>query len=73
MGIATIEETNPTEEEKKKLIEKAKWNMYGEEWEVAELQLHDAKEIAISLRNKDQIDEMLSLIIKCKTHEKPEL
>ena len=60
-------------QEMEKAIEEAKWNMYAEEWDLAETQLQSAKDRAVSLRDKDRIDEILGLLIKCKNREKVEL
>ena len=60
-------------QEMEKAIEEAKWNMYAEEWDLAETQLQSAKDRAVSLRDKDKIDEILGLLIKCKNREKVEL
>jgi hypothetical protein len=60
-------------QEIEKAIEEAKWNMYAEEWDLAETQLQSAKDRAVSLREKAKIDEILGLLIKCKNREKVEL
>ena len=64
---------NEPRQEMEKTIEEAKWNMYAEEWGLAENQLQSAKDRAVSLRDKDKIDEILGLLIKCKSREKVEL
>lgn len=64
---------NEPRQEMEKTIEEAKWNMYAQEWDLAENQLQSAKDRAVSLRDKDKIDEILGLLIKCKKREKVEL
>ena len=57
----------------KSLIKSAKWNMYAELWNKAENELDEAIQLAVSLRNKSIIDEILTLLTKCKDREKPEI
>jgi hypothetical protein len=52
------------------IIEIAKWNMYGEEWEAAQNNLKHAKTLAISLRDKSRIDITLDLLNKVEKKEK---
>jgi hypothetical protein len=52
------------------IIEIAKWNMYGEEWEAACNNLKHAKTLAIALRDKSRIDITLDLLSKVKKQEK---
>jgi hypothetical protein len=56
----------------KRLMKSAKWNMYAELWETAEHELEKARRIAVHLRNKSLIDEILVLLSKCEEKEKPE-
>ena len=57
----------------KSLIESAKWNMYAELWTIAENELDKARELGVSLRDKNMIDEILILLGKCEEREKPEI
>jgi hypothetical protein len=62
-----------TRQEMERTIEDAKWNMYAEKWDSAEKQLQGARDKAVSLRDKDKIDEILALFEKCKNEQKVEL
>lgn len=62
-----------TRQELDSLIEGAKWNMYAERWDLAEKQLVNAMDRAVSLRDKAKIDEILGLLKKCKDRQKAEL
>lgn len=57
----------------KSLIESAKWSMYAELWKVAQDKLEEARGLAVSLRNKVIIDEILMLLAKCEDKEKPQI
>jgi hypothetical protein len=57
----------------KSLIESARWNMYAERWDVAKDELEQARDLFISLRDKDRIDEILALLVGCDNREKPEI
>jgi hypothetical protein len=57
----------------KSLIESAKWNMYAELWTTAQNQLEEARILAVSVRDKHMIDEILMLRTKCEDKEKPEI
>jgi len=56
----------------KSLAESAKWNMYAELWKTAQNQLEEARMLAVSVRDKQLIDEILMLLAKCDDKEKPE-
>jgi len=62
-----------TRQAMERTIEEAKWNMYAEKWDLAEKQLQGARDKAVSLRDKDKIDEILELFVKCKNEQKVEL
>lgn len=57
----------------KSLVESAKWNMYAELWKTAQNQLEEARILAVSVRDKHVIDEILMLLAKCEDKEKPEI
>jgi hypothetical protein len=57
----------------KSLTMSAKWNMYAELWKKAQDELEEARELAVSLRDKSIIDEILMLLAKCENREKPEI
>jgi hypothetical protein len=57
----------------KPLVESAKWNMYAELWTAAQNQLEEASILAVSVRDKHIIDEILMLRAKCEDKEKPEI
>jgi hypothetical protein len=57
----------------KPLVESAKWNMYAELWTAAQNQLEEARILAVSVRDKHIIDEILMLRAKCEDKEKPEI
>jgi hypothetical protein len=57
----------------KSLVESAKWNMYAELWKMAQDELEEARALAVSLRDKSIIDEILMLLAKCEDKEKPEI
>ena len=57
----------------KPLVESAKWNMYAELWTAAQNQLEEARILAVSVRDKHIIDEILMLRTKCEDKEKPEI
>jgi len=46
--------------------------MYAELWNTAQNELEEARELAVSLRDKQTIDEILVLLGKCRDKEKPE-
>jgi len=75
--IAVSEKIDIEREEKRRtkegLIEEAKWNMYAERWDLAEGQLQGARDIAVYLRDKQEIGVILELLKKCESHEKVEL
>ena len=54
-------------------VRDAKWNMYAERWEKAKSELERANELAVFLRDKTKIDEILTLLKKCQSEEKVEL
>lgn len=56
-----------------RLVEEAKWNMYGEEWETAVQKLEKAKNIAIAIKDKAKIDSVLALIHNARNQQKVEL
>jgi vacuolar-type H+-ATPase subunit H len=62
-----------TRQAMERTIEEAKWNMYAEKWDLAEKQLQEARDEAVSLRDKSKIDEILELLVKCKNEQKVEL
>jgi vacuolar-type H+-ATPase subunit H len=62
-----------TRQAMERTIEEAKWNMYAEKWDLAEKQLQEARDEAVSLRDKGKIDEILELLVKCKNEQKVEL
>lgn len=53
------------------LTESAKWNMYAELWKAAQDKLEEARVLAVPLRDKAIIDEILMLLAKCEDKEKP--
>ena len=55
------------------LVEEAKWNMYGEEWETALQKLINAKHSAIAAKDKARIDAILALIHKARNQQKVEI
>jgi hypothetical protein len=55
------------------LVEEAKWNMYGEEWETALNKLQNAKVSAIAIKDKDRIDNILELMHKARNRQKVEI
>jgi hypothetical protein len=57
----------------KGLVESAKWNMYAELWPNARIKLEEARHLAVSLRDRQVIDEILMLLSKCDEREKPEI
>jgi hypothetical protein len=57
----------------KSLVESAKWNMYAELWKTAQNQLEEARILAVSVRDKHIIDEILILLSQCEDKEKPEI
>jgi len=57
----------------KSLVESAKWNMYAELWKTAQNQLEEARILAVSVKDKHIIDEILVLLAKCEEKEKPEI
>ena len=57
----------------KSLVESAKWNMYAELWKTAQDQLEEARILAVSVKDKHIIDEILTLLAKCEEKEKPEI
>jgi hypothetical protein len=57
----------------KSLVESAKWNMYAELWTTAQNKLEEARTLAVSVRDKHVIDEILMLRTKCEDKEKPEI
>ena len=57
----------------KSLVESARWNMYAELWTTAQNQLEEARLLAVSVRDKQLIDEVLMLRTKCEDKEKPEI
>ena len=55
------------------LVESAKWNMYAELWKTAQDKLEEARTLAVYVKDKHIIDEILSLLAKCEEKEKPEI
>lgn len=55
------------------LVESAKWNMYAELWKTAQNKLEEARTLAVSVKDKHIIDEILMLLAKCEEKEKPEI
>jgi hypothetical protein len=55
------------------LIENAKWKMHAEEWTDAASDLNKAKEIAVTLRDKNTIDQIFSLLNDCRNKAKPKI
>ena len=54
-------------------IVNAKWNMYADSWEEARAELYKARAIAISLRDKAKVDEILGLLKDVGTRTKPKI
>lgn len=57
----------------KSLVETAKWNMYAELWKTAQNKLEEARTLAVTVKDKHIIDEILTLLAKCEDKEKPEI
>ena len=57
----------------KSLVESARWNMYAELWTTAQNKLEEARILAVSVRDKHIIDEILMLRTKCEDKERPEI
>lgn len=53
-----------------KLVEEAKWQMYGEDWTQASRLLQDAKRKAVESRDKEKIDLIIDLQKKAGSHQK---
>jgi hypothetical protein len=77
MAKSYYDEVDSEKEENKQkmeeLIEDAKWQIYAEMWQPAENSLNEALKNAVNLRDKTKIDEILSLLEKCRRKEKVEL
>jgi hypothetical protein len=56
-----------------KYIEDAKWKMYAESWEGARTDLFAAKDIAVALRDKSTIDQIMGMLKDLTNHIKPKL
>ena len=57
----------------KSLVESARWNMYAELWTTAQNKLEEARILAVAVRDRHIIDEILMLRTKCEDKERPEI
>jgi deoxyinosine 3'endonuclease (endonuclease V) len=73
MSVHVVDSNEEEQREIDGLVEEAKWNMYGEEWGVAVQTLEKAKNLAIAIKDKTRIDNILELLHKAHSQQKVEI